>query len=122
MNLYFSRYNIFYVIVGFLGAISTILINIIEDIKNMYILMKKNDKKNKLVTTLDKSFVKKMFSFLHLTCTFPVAIDMFLVLSAINLMFEINLFNYFLFFYAGCMIFIWVAKFGYLIFLQKIDK
>lgn len=122
MNLYFSKDDVLYIILGFLGAISTMLINVIEDIKNMYFLMRKNDKKNKLPINLDKSFFRRMFSSLHLICTFPVAIDVFLILTIINLAFGINLFGYFLFFYAGCMTFIWVAKFGYIVFSHKMDR
>ena len=70
----------------------------------------------------NQHFAHKVFSFLHWLCTFPIIIDIFLIVAFLDLLLKGKLAIMFLWFYAFCISFVWIAKLTYFIATEKLDK
>jgi len=129
----YGKISIF--ILGLLAGYSVMMLAVILDAFNSTIYMRI---KNKLFSERkfdiqrreengqndnpgDVSMVKKIFSILHISCTFPVLMDIITIVSVINLFVSLDLFLITVIFYAIMATFVWMARFVAFIRGLKVD-
>jgi len=121
-GLYLKNHSLFLLTAGFLGALSTMLISIITDIFALLSKNKSTPVENMAGNVPKTSLTKKTFSFLYSLCTFPVIIDIFLIVCIIDLTLPRGLLNLFLVSYSILLTLIWVNRLFFTILTKKIDR